>query len=107
MIIYFENLIIDFHVLNMHVKFRVNQMLFIIWSINLFFVHNFYYKDLKFKHLIDYIAIDFLFFRNFVSIKFIRKKCNPKVDLSNIGNNYFFFLFFRKMVMTKYVAKLY
>ena len=30
MIIYFENLIIDFHVFNMRVKFRINQMLFII-----------------------------------------------------------------------------
>jgi len=40
----FKNLIVKFHVLyvlNMHIKFRLNWMLFIIRSINLFFIHNF------------------------------------------------------------------
>ena len=40
----FENLTIEFHipyVLNMHIKFRSNQILFTIRSINLFFIHNF------------------------------------------------------------------
>ena len=40
----FENLTIELHVpyvLNMHVKFRLNWILFIILSINLFFIHNF------------------------------------------------------------------
>ena len=44
MIIYFENIIIELHflyVLNMHVKFHVNQMLFTIWFINLFLMYNF------------------------------------------------------------------
>ena len=42
--IYFENLTVRLHflyVLNTHIKFRVNQMLFIIQSINLIFMHNF------------------------------------------------------------------
>ena len=45
-VIYFENLIVGLHVyyvFNRHVKFRVNQMLFTIWSINLFFMHNIHY----------------------------------------------------------------
>ena len=42
--IYFENLFIRLHilyVLHTHVKFRVNQMLFNIRSVNVFFIHNF------------------------------------------------------------------
>ena len=41
---YFKNLTIALHVLyvlNIHVKFCVNWMLFTIQSINLFFMHNF------------------------------------------------------------------
>jgi len=44
MVTYFENLIIRLHVfyvLNMYVKFRANQMLFTIKSINLFLKYNF------------------------------------------------------------------
>ena len=44
MIIYLGNLIARvyvLYVLNKHIKFHVNQMLFIIRSINLFFIHNF------------------------------------------------------------------
>ena len=44
MTIYFENLIIALQVLYIfkkYVKFRVNQMLFTIQSINLFFMYNF------------------------------------------------------------------
>ena len=44
MIIYFENLTVRLHflyILNTHIKFRVNQMLFIIQSLNLIFMHNF------------------------------------------------------------------
>ena len=40
----FENLIVKFHVLyvlNMHIKFCSNWMLFTIRLINLFFIHNF------------------------------------------------------------------
>ena len=40
----FENLTIELHVpyvLNIHIKFRLNWILFIILSINLFFIHNF------------------------------------------------------------------
>ena len=39
----FENLIVKFHipyVLNMHIKFRSNWILFTIRSINLFCIHN-------------------------------------------------------------------
>ena len=40
----FENLIVEFHVpyiFNTHIKFRLNQILFTIRSINLFFIYNF------------------------------------------------------------------
>ena len=42
--IYFENLIIELHILyalNTYVKFCVNRILFTIWSIKLYFMHNF------------------------------------------------------------------
>ena len=74
---YFENLTIELHVLyilNTHVKFLVNWMLFTISSINLFLYIILNYKNLKFKYLIDDIAIDILFFANLVSMKDIRKK---------------------------------
>ena len=41
MIIYLDNFIARVYVLNKHIKFHINQMLFIIRSINLFFIHNF------------------------------------------------------------------
>ena len=46
----FENLTIEFHVpyvLNMHIKFRSNRILFTIWSINLFFIYNFRLQKLE------------------------------------------------------------
>ena len=48
----FENLSIKFHVLyifNMHIKFYLNRMSFIIRSKNLFFIQNF--KSQKFENL--------------------------------------------------------
>ena len=63
MTIYFENLIIALQVLYIfkkHVKFHVNQMLFNTRSINLFFYVHFRLQKLKFKYLVDEIAIDFL-----------------------------------------------
>ena len=80
---YFENLTIELHVLyilNTHVKFCVNWMLFTISSINLFLYIILNYKNLKFKYLIDDIDIDILFFANLVSMKNIRKKKNLMVD---------------------------
>ena len=47
MVTYFENLTAGLHVLYTHVKFCVNQMLFIIQFINLFFMHNFRQQKLK------------------------------------------------------------
>ena len=44
MFIYFENLFVEvlvLYVLNIHIKFHVNQTLFTIQSINLFLIHNF------------------------------------------------------------------
>ena len=46
----FENLTIEFYipyVLNMHIKFRSNWILFTIRSIKLFFIHNFRSQKLK------------------------------------------------------------
>ena len=38
------------------------------------------YKKLKFKYLIDDIAIDLRSFENFANNKDIRRKCNSTVD---------------------------
>ena len=63
-------------------------MLFTIQFINLLFMHNFLdYKNLKFKHLIDDIAIDFLSFENFANMKDARKKCNPMMDFTKFTFN--------------------
>ena len=48
--IYFENLLARLfvlYVLNMQIKFYVNQMLFTIRSINLFLMHNFRLQKLE------------------------------------------------------------
>ena len=50
MFIYFENLsdgVLVLYVLNMQIKFYVNQMLFTIQSINLFLMHNFRLQKLE------------------------------------------------------------
>ena len=86
---YFENLTIGLHVLyilNTHVKFRVNWMLFTISSINLFLYIILNYKNLKFKYLIDDIDIDILFLANLVSMKDIRKKKKSNGGLIKIHN---------------------
>ena len=73
---------------NTHVKFRVNWMLFIIWSINLFLCIILAYKNLKFEHLLNAIIIDFLFSRDFARMKNIIKKCYPPlVNFSKITSN--------------------
>ena len=46
----FENLTVKFYVpyiLNMHIKFCSNRILFTIWSINLFFIYNFRLQKLE------------------------------------------------------------
>ena len=50
-----------FLILNMHVKFGSNRIIFTIRSINLFFIHNLRLYKLEIKYLIDNMAIDFLF----------------------------------------------
>ena len=45
------------------------------------------YKILKFKHLIDNIVTNFLFYGNFASMKNIIKKCNPIVNFSKFTSN--------------------
>ena len=60
----FEILTVGLHslyVLNTHVKIRSNRILFIIQSINLFLCIILDPKNLKFKHLINYITINFLY----------------------------------------------
>ena len=49
---YFENLIVEFHVLyvlNIHTNFHVNWLLFTIQSINSFIIHYFKLKNFEFK----------------------------------------------------------
>ena len=50
MITYFENLTIRLYIvyiLNIYIKFRVNPILFIIRSTNLYFLHNFRFQKLE------------------------------------------------------------
>ena len=50
MIIYFKNLIIELHILNVlnkHINFCVNWILFFIRSINLYLMHNFRLQKLE------------------------------------------------------------
>ena len=58
---YFENLTIRLYILyiiNTYIKFYVNQVLFTIRFINFFLCIILYYINLKFKYLIDNMAID-------------------------------------------------
>ena len=76
MITNFENLIVVLqvlYVLNKYVKFCLNWMSFTIQSINLFLCIILDYKNMKFRHLIDHIASDLWFSRNFASIEDVGK----------------------------------
>ena len=88
--IYFENLTVELHVLyvlKIHIKFYVNQMLFIIWSINLNFYVILDYKNSKFKDLIDDITIDLWFSWKFASMEDIRRKYNSMMNFSQFTSN--------------------
>ena len=90
MTIYFKNLTVELHilyVLKTRVKFHINQMLYIIWSINLNFYVILDYKNSKFKDLINDITIDLWPFWNFANMEDIRRKCNPMVNLSQFTSN--------------------
>ena len=50
-------------------------------------MYNFRLQNSKFEHLIDDIVINFLSSWNFESMKGIRRKFNPKVDLSKFTSN--------------------
>ena len=87
MVIYFKNLTVKLQVLNIlntHIKFHVNWILFTIWSINLFLC---IYKNLKFKYLIDNIVFDFWSSKNFANIENMKRKYNSNVDLSKFASN--------------------
>ena len=61
MITYFENLNVKLYVLYVlktHVKFDVNQKLFTIQPVKLFFMYNFKQQKFEFKYLSNDIAID-------------------------------------------------
>ena len=54
--LYFENSTVGLHVLyvlNMHINFHINRLLFTILSINSSFMHYFKVQKLEFKQLID------------------------------------------------------
>ena len=72
----FENLTVKFHVpyvLNIHIKFHLNQMLFTIRSINVFFIHNFKLQKLETLTFNWWHSNRFLNFLKFVSMKNIIK----------------------------------
>ena len=52
----------------------------------IFYVH-FRLQKLKFKYLIDDIAIDIWSYWKFAKMEDIRRKCNPMVDLSKFTSN--------------------
>ena len=54
------------------------------------------YKRLKFKHLIDNITIDFWSSGNFASMKNIKRKYNPMMDLLKFT--------FNKKILSKVIA---
>lgn len=62
-------------------------MLFTVWLINSYFVHNFKPKKVKFKYLIDNTVIGLRSFINFASVKDIIIKCNPTMDLWKFASN--------------------
>ena len=86
----FENLTVEFHVsyvLNMHIKFHSNWILFTIWSINLFFIYKFRLQKLKIITFIWWRKIDLWFSWNFVSIKDVIRTCNLTVRFSKFTLN--------------------
>ena len=62
-------------------------MLFTIQSVNLFHIYNFRLWNSKFKHLIDDLAINIWFSWSFVSMKYIRRKCNLIMNFSKFTFN--------------------
>ena len=72
---YIENLTTKFHViyvLNINIKFHVNHILFNVRSKNIFFLYIILdYKNLEFKHVINFIVINLSFSRNFTSMGLI------------------------------------
>ena len=90
LIIYFENLIVGLHVLyvfNTYDKFCVNQMLFTIRSINLFFMYNLTCENFNFAHFIYNIVIDFWSFENFANTENIERKCKLIMNLKKFTSN--------------------
>ena len=86
----FENLTVEFHVsyvLNMHIKFHSNWILFTIWSINLFFIYNFRLQKLKIITFIWWHSNWFLIFLKFGSIKDVISTCNLTVRFSKFTLN--------------------
>ena len=67
---------------NTYVEFRVNQILFTIQPINLFLLQHFGPQNLKFKYMINNIAIDLWSLWKFEIMEDIRRKCNLIVVLS-------------------------
>ena len=58
---YFKNITVELHVFyafNTNVKFCVNHILFTIWSIYLYVMHNFKLQILDIKQFINDITID-------------------------------------------------
>ena len=77
----FENLTVEFHVpyiLNIHIKFHSNRILFTIWSINLFFIYNFRLQKLE--------IITFIWWHSNWSLIFLKFckhfRCNKNMQLT-------------------------
>ena len=103
MVTYFENLIIELHILYVfktYIKFNINQMFFTIRSIKKKFFIILDYKNSKFKYLIDDITINIWFYWYLVNIEDIRRKRDPIVDLSK-------FTFNKKKILSRVATLMY
>ena len=85
------------YILNMHVQFYANRMLFIIWSINLFLYIVLDYKNLKFKYLIDGIAINFFYFLKILQGWRIKKKMLSNYGFIKTHTQYLFEILYNKL----------
>ena len=82
MVSYFENLTSKLYVLNIHVKFHINRILFSIQFVYSSFMYNFKLKKIEFKNLIDDVTIYLWSFWNLVLMEYIRRQCNLMIKFS-------------------------
>ena len=92
----FKNLTIEFHVpyvLKSYIKFRLNQMLFTIQSMNLFFIHNFRSQKLEILIFVWWHSNWFLMFLKFCKYEKYNKTIQSNSYIFKIRTQYKFYSF--------------